>query len=177
MSTIHNQSFKKQAVEKALSRANGITQNEIVNELGIGISTLQRWIKDARDNKLEGIKGGGRLSTHNEKRPQDWSLEERLEIVLACASLDEEERNKYCRKQGIYSHHVTQWKKGFASGSSSNDKAVARQAMKSLKSENKALRKELNRKDKALAETAALLVLQKKVRAIWGSEEDEDSSL
>jgi len=35
------------------------------------------------------------------------------------------------------------------------------------------LKKELRRKDKALAETAALLVLQKKVRAIWGNDEDD----
>ena len=42
---------------------------------------------------------------------------------------------------------------------------------KQLKAENKALKKEINRKDKALAETAALLVLQKKVQEIWGSNE------
>ena len=47
--------------------------------------------------------------------------------------------------------------------------------IKNLKHENKVLKKELNRKEKALAETAALLVLQKKVHEIWGS--DEDSSL
>lgn len=47
--------------------------------------------------------------------------------------------------------------------------------MKTLRAENKALKKELNRKDRALAETAALLVLQKKVHEIWGN--DEDSSL
>lgn len=45
--------------------------------------------------------------------------------------------------------------------------------MKTLRNENKALKKELNRKDKALAETAALLVLQKKVNEIWGSDEDD----
>jgi len=177
MRTIHNQSFKKQAVEKALSRAHGITLNEIINELRISRSTLYKWIRDARDNKLERIRDGGILNSHNEKRPQDWSLDERLEIVLKCASLDEEEKNKCCRKQGIYSHHVAQWKEDFASGNSSNEKAATRQVVKNLKSENKALRKELNRKDKALAETAALLVLQKKVRAIWGNGEDEDNSL
>jgi transposase len=35
------------------------------------------------------------------------------------------------------------------------------------------LEKELRRKDKALAEAAALLVLQKKVQAIWGDADDD----
>lgn len=107
-----------------------------------------------------------------EKRPQDWSLEDRLAIVMACASLGEEEKSEYCRKQGVYPHHVNQWQLDFANGNSSSEKANARQEMKNLKNENKELRKELNRKDKALAETAALLVLQKKVHAIWGNDED-----
>ncbi len=175
MSTRHTQSFKMQAVEKALSRAAGITLKEIVDELGIGSSTLGKWMRDARNNGLECVRDGEILSSRNkkkEKRPQDWNLEDRLEIVMACALLDEEEKSEYCRKQGVYPHHVNQWKLDFASGNSSSEKTNAQQEMKNLKNENKALRKELNRKDKALAETAALLVLQKKVHAIWGNDED-----
>lgn len=176
MRTRHSQSFKIRAVEKALNRADGITLNEIIDELGIGRSTLSKWVRDARNNDLENLTGGGILSSRNkkkEKRPQDWSLGDRLEIVMACASLDEEEKSEYCRKQGVYPHHVNQWKLDFASGNSSSEKVTTRQEMKNLKNENKELRKELNRKDKALAETAALLVLQKKVKAIWGNDEDD----
>jgi transposase len=175
MSARHTQLFKIQAVEKALGRAAGITLKDIVDELGIGSSTLGKWMRDARNNDLECIRDGEMLSSRNkkqEKRPQDWNLEDRLEIVMACASLDEEEKSEYCRKQGVYPHHVNQWQLDFANGNSSSEKANARQEMKTLKNENKALRKELNRKDKALAETAALLVLQKKVHAIWGNDED-----
>jgi transposase len=175
MSTRHTQSFKMQAVEKALSRAAGVTLKEIVDELGIGNSTLGRWMRDARNNDLECTAGGSILMSSDkrrEKRPQDWSLEERLEIVMACALLDEGKMSEYCRKQGVYPHHVNQWKLDFASGNASSEKENTRQEMKNLKNENKALRKELNRKDKALAETAALLVLQKKVHAIWGNDED-----
>ena len=175
MSARHTQSFKMQAVKKALSRATGITLKEVVDELGIGRSTLEKWIRDARNNELESTAGGRILMSSDrirEKRPQDWSREERLEIVMACASLGEEETSEYCRKQGVFPHHVNQWRLDFANGNASGEKANSRQEMKSLKSENKALRKELNRKDKALAETAALLVLQKKVHAIWGNDED-----
>ena len=176
MRTKHSQSFKMRAVEKALNRGAGITLNEIIEELGIGRSTLSKWMKDAKNNELENLTGGGILSSRNkkkEKRPQDWSLGEQLEIVMACASLDEEKKSEYCRKQGVYPHHVNQWKLDFASGNSSIEKVTTRQEMKNLKSENKALKKELNRKNKALAETAALLVLQKKVKAIWGNDEDD----
>jgi len=164
-----------QAVEKALSRATGITLKEVVDELGIGNSTLGKWIRDARNNKLECTESGRILMSSDgrrEKRPQDWSLEERLEIVMACASLSKQEMSEYCRKQGVYPHHINQWQLDFANGNASGEKANSRQEVKNLKSENKALRKELNRKDRALAETAALLVLQKKVHAIWGNDED-----
>ena len=110
-----------------------------------------------------------------EKRPQDWSLEERLNMVIACGSLDDEAISELCRKKGIYPHHVNQWKSDFASGKTSNTEVKKQTDSKILKNENKALKKELNRKEKALAETAALLVLQKKVNEIWGSD-DEDSS-
>ena len=61
------------------------------------------------------------------------------------------------------------------SGNTELNKPISRTEIKNLKHENKVLKKALNRKEKALAETAALLVLQKKVHEIWGS--DEDSSL
>jgi transposase len=107
-------------------------------------------------------------SVRKEKRPQDWSQEERLEMVITCGSLDEAAMNQLCRERGLYAHHVAQWKQDFISGVAANERSDA----KSLKGEVRDLKKELNRKDRALAETAALLVLQKKVSAIWGNDED-----
>jgi transposase len=89
-------------------------------------------------------------------------------MVIACASLDETAMNQLCRERGLYAHHVRQWRQDFISGATVNERADA----KGLKGEVRELKKELNRKDRALAETAALLVLQKKVSAIWGSDED-----
>lgn len=99
-----------------------------------------------------------------------------LIMVNRCASLDEEALSKACREQGIYPHHVEQWRQDFINSMNINSKAKIPSETKSLRLENKALKKELDRKDKALAETAALIVLQnstpKKVRAIWGNEGD-----
>ena len=167
----YTQSFKGQAVEKALSRAEGTTLADVTDSLGIGQSTLNRWILQSR-NQTSGFNtehdrasiGGVR----KEKRPQDWSREARLEMVIACGALDETSMNQLCRERGLYAHHVTQWKQDFISGVTANEGRDA----KSLKGEVRELKKELSRKDRALAETAALLVLQKKLSTIWGNDED-----
>ena len=170
MGTRYSQPFKRQAVEKALSRSGGTTLAEITDSLGIGRSTLNKWMVKSRRQQL------GSNSVHDsasivgvrkEKRPQDWSQEERLDMVIACASLDEAAMNHLCRERGLYAHHVTQWKQDFISGSTANERTDS----KGLKVEVRELKKELHRKDRALAETAALLVLQKKVSAIWGTDE------
>jgi len=169
------QSFKIQAVEKALSRDGVANLKELSASLGVGYSTLQRWIRQSRNQEFEPVEYDKLSSLDNmtkEKRPQDWSLDERFQMIMTCSSLDEQAINELCRERGIYPHHLTQWQQDFVSGSSIDTKVKNQSEVKSLKHENKALKKELNRKDKALAETAALLVLQKKVNAIWGSEED-----
>ena len=79
---------------------------------------------------------------------------------------------EYCRKHGIYTHHLTQWKQAFMNMNSHNKTTKHQTEIKVLKAENKTLKKELHRKEKALAETAALLVLKKKVHEIWGADED-----
>lgn len=166
------QSFKIQAVEKALSRSEVTTLNEIAISLGVGCSTLSKWIVKARNQEFDVVSPDEINRMTQDKRPQDWTPEERLNLVVACASLNGEKLNEYCREQGVYPHHVEQWKLDFVSGRSPKGKVVSPSEMKMLKQENKTLKKELNRKDKALAETAALLVLQKKVNAIWGNDED-----
>jgi len=174
MSARFAQSFKIQAVEKALRRSGTTTLNDIASSLGVGCSTLNKWIVKSRNQEFDIASPDEINRMSHDKRPQDWTLEERLNMVVTCSSLSDERLSEYCREQGIYPHHVEQWKLDFVSGNAPKDKVASPSAVKTLKHENKALRKELNRKDKALAETAALLVLQKKVNAIWGS--DEDSS-
>jgi len=167
------QSFKIQAVEKVLNRSDDTTLLEVAKMLGVGHSTLSRWIVKSRNNELDDVTNPlKRTDMMKERRPQDWNLEDRFNMVLECNSLDEEALSHSCRERGIYPHHLKQWKLDFIHGSVADSSAKQTSKMKVLKTENKNLKKELNRKDRALAETAALLVLQKKVNAIWGTEED-----
>jgi transposase-like protein len=155
--------FKVQSVEKALSRNQDQTLKDIADKLGVGYSTLQRWIRLAQNNKLESLE---KLMTQ-EKSPGDWNKAQRLEALMHCHSLNDDHKSAYCREQGIYLHHLSEWKNNFLSEKQATE-LVSRQEQKKLKQENKRLQKELNRKDKALSETAALLVLSKKCQAIWG---------
>ena len=167
MSQKFTQAFKIQAVEKALSRAEGISILEIAESLDVGYSTLQKWIVKSKNHELE--------TTHlmrKEKRPQDWNKEERLNMIIECGSLGDEAISELCRAQGLFPHHIKQWKQDFSNGIDVNTDTTKQAETKKLRNEIKELKKDLNRKNKALAETAALLVLQKKVNAIWGSNED-----
>ena len=169
MSRKFTQAFKIQAVEKTLSRTVGVSVLDIAESLGIGYSTLQKWMVKSRNNEFESLE-----PMTKEKRPQDWNKEERLNIVIECGSLSEVAISELCRSQGLYPYHLKQWKAEFSKGTNMNSDTKKQTETKKLRNEIKALKKDLNRKNKALAETAALLVLQKKVNAIWGS--DEDSS-
>ncbi len=163
---IFTQAFKVQSVEKAFSRGADQTLEKIADDLGVGYSTLQKWIRLAKKNKLEKPE----TIMSKEKSPQDWNKTQRFEAILHCHRLNDEQVSSYCRENGIYPHHIKAWKTEFLSGDKASE-SLSRQAQKKLKQENKRLQKELNRKDRALSETAALLVLSKKCQAIWGEKE------
>jgi transposase-like protein len=174
MSQKFTKGFKIQAVEKALNRSPEITLVEISETLGVSRSALQRWITQSRNHQLDSPSGNEHSSlstmTTKEKRPQDWTLEERLNLIIESHGLSEQVISELCRSQGLFPHHIAEWNQHFMRGlaTESNNQT----SIKTLRSEIKSLNKDLNRKNKALAETAALLVLQKKVNAIWGNSED-----
>jgi len=173
MSTKFSQSFKQQAVKKAIMREEGISVKKIANELLIGYSTLQRWILQTKNHELESKAcfSSNEGLMKQEKRPEDWSSQEKLAIIIKCGALDDNGMNQLCRSQGIYPHHVKQWTKDMIKSDSSKTKTPP--ATSQMKRKIKALQKELNRKEKALAETAALLVLQKKVNFHWNTDGED----
>ncbi len=160
MSNPYPSEFKEQAVQKALTRGS-IPLKSVAQALGIGYSTLQTWIRKYK-----------KMNTDTDsQRPQDWTREAQLQALLDTAAMREEQRSQYCRAKGIFPHHLEKWRLSFIE----SDKVTVtpgKAQVKILKEENALLHKEIRRKDKALAETAALLVLQKKFQALW---EDKDS--
>jgi transposase-like protein len=108
-----------------------------------------------------------------QKRPQDWTAEQKYQVVLDAAGLSEEELGAFLRRKGLHQVQLEQWRSRATEGamealsrkhSSRKNTAEARRIRN--------LERELRRKEKALAETAALLVLKKKAAAIWGDGDD-----
>ena len=96
--------------------------------------------------------------------------------MVETAALSESELGEYCRKKGLYPEQIKQWKQQCLQGFQSNEQQakVLKQQTKEDKAEIKLLKKDLRFKEKALAETAALLVLRKKLKAFYGEEPEDD---
>lgn len=102
-----------------------------------------------------------------------------MAVIIETAALNQTEMAEYCRKKGLFAEQIQQWKEAFIGGMSASSvsatgqrKALAAEQKKD-KQTIKKLERELKRKDKALAETAALLVLTKKAQEIWGEAGDD----
>ena len=154
MTTHYTNAFKQQAVEKVLQRGDK-TINSIADELNVNHYTLKNWLRP--DYQRESMS-----NTPTYTRPQDWSLEERFQLLMESSTLEGEALNAFCRQKGIFTHHLDTWKNAFIAPAQTATKTASDNV---IKAENKQLKKELNRKEKALAEAAALLVLQKKFNA------------
>lgn len=140
---------------------------QLSEEEGISQATLYLWRKAARAQ--------GRLMPHNDDTPEGWSSQDKFAAVLETAALNETELAQYCRKRGLYPEQVQSWRRACEQANDWDREQSRRErdASKAERQRVKALERELARKDKALAETAALLVLRKKADAIWGEGEDE----
>ena len=144
------------------------TMADINRETGININTLYRW-RDA-------VQQRGLSATTKYKSADRWKSQDKFTVVLETANLSEIEFSEYCRKKGIYPEQVKEWRETCINANA-DDRDKNSKASKELRAERREkekLEKELRRKEKALAETAALLVLRKKANAIWGTEEGDD---
>ena len=151
----------------------GVTATALAAETGISQPTLSRWRREAatvRDMAVD-KPGFSRPSSPSNppspaRRPEDWTAEEKLRAVVEAGQLAADELGLFLRQRGLHEAQIRQWREA-ALG------ALGPQSKKGPGSEGdkkriRELEKQLHRKDKALAETAALLVLQKKAHAIWG---------
>ncbi|MBS3957832.1 MAG: transposase, partial [Xanthomonadaceae bacterium] len=107
-------------------------------------------------------------------RVPSWTAGSRLEAVITTAALNEAAKSAWCREHGVYPSELDQWRASCTTALSNPEEARASpQATRASAKRIKELERDLLRKDRALAETAALLVLSKKVAAIFHKGEDE----
>ena len=153
---------------------NNMAIRQLSQAEGISEATLHKWRAEAR--------GKGQLLPDADAGPEGWSSRDKFAAVLETAAQNEADLAEYCRKRGLYPAQITAWR---SACEQANDWArigigasTARlgQATKNEKKRIRDLERELARKDRALAETAALLVLGKKASAIWGDEKRSGAS-
>lgn len=147
----YTKEFKEEMVKRMLG-PNAQSATSLSRDVGVSIPTLIRWRKKACT--IENMP-----SKKNTKRVQDWTANERMRAVIETDGLSEDELGAYLRENGLHAKTLNLWRDAMRQslqGSSEN------QELRDTKREVRQLRRELHRKDKALAETTALLVLKKK---------------
>jgi transposase len=164
----YSEAFKAKMVQKTLG---GRSANSVAQEAGVNQPTLSKWLRDARTLRVVPKRKSEQEPRRSvERRPEDWSAEEKLAAVERARSLMGTELGDFLRRQGLHEEQLRQWEQSALESLSGARKPKANSVdTKRIKE----LERELRRKEKGLAETAALLVLRKKADALWG---DEDAS-
>lgn len=166
----YSAAFKAKMVQKMLG---GRSASSLAEETGMHQPTLSKWLRDASSVQAVKRRRQDEKAKTEGRRPDDWSAEEKLEAVLEAKRLSQSELGEFLRRRGLHEEQLRQWQETV--------NAAALESLRGRKAAGKSpeakrvkeLERELSRKEKALAEAAALLVLRKKLNALWG---DEDAS-
>jgi transposase-like protein len=156
----------KAAMVRRMTGPGATSARELARETGVHATTLSHWKRQA-----------GKLADMSKKdsedrggRPDERTADEKLQLVLEASLLTDEELGEFLRRNGLHEADLERWREDALAGLS--DRRQERRHEGDSK-RIRELEREIRRKDKALAEAAALLVLQKKVQAIWGGGDDD----
>jgi transposase len=157
--------FKTAMVRKMMG-PDARSARELAIETGVHSTTLSYWKRNAdktADMSIKNIEAKG-------ERPDDRTADEKLQLVLEASLLTDKELGEFLRRNGLHEADLERWRNDALSGLGEH-RHERRRVVDTKRIRE--LERELKRKDKALAEAAALLVLQKKVQAIWGDADDD----
>lgn len=160
--------FKSKMVRR-MSGPDRLSANALSLEIGIGQPTLSRWLREATGDKVSAMAN----TTTKKKRPQDWTPGEKIAAVAEAAGLSDEELGAFLRQKGLHQAQLDAWRTAVVEALESKSPRPPKSSPE--KRRVRELEQELRRKEKALAETAALLVLKKKAQSIWGDEDESTS--
>lgn len=157
----YTEGFKKSTVRRLLHPSSpGITQ--IAKETGAAVATLYNWMRKYRE-MIE-------LADYK-KTPDEWTLAEKHDGLLESAGMTPEEQGEWLRRKGLHSSHLTLWNKEVRDALAGAETPVSQAEQREARDRIRELEKELQRKDKALSEMTALVVLKKKLERIFSDEE------
>ena len=163
----YSEDFKNAIINKILSPESKSIRS-VASESNLPIGTVLNWLKQKNINvPME------KYPPTETKETIQSSQVEQFNIILETAPLSAEEVNAYCRKKGIYASDIEVWKQEMLDNLDSRNKKTLERENNTLKVQVRELKQELSCKEKALAESAALLLLKKKASIIWEVPEDE----
>ena len=162
---IYSNKFKERVLAKMLAPgAVGVPQ--LAKDVGVCAGTLYRW----RHDRLHGVLVKDDSPDDTPKKRSALTALDTLRLVLEANELDDLERGAFLRREGLHQADLDQWQAAIETALAPG---AAKKAVSGDKKRVVSLEKELRRKDKALAEAAALLVLRKKAQALLGDEDDD----
>lgn len=154
--------FKDQALRKVFARQDR-TIHQIADDLHLNSGTLKDWMKQHRKNGVASPRQAPQSAAK-------YSLAQRLDALNETFGLDAEALSAWCRMRGLFPAQLQQWRDAFIGVSTDSQARTQNAELRNLKTQNTALNADIRRKDAALAETAALLVLKKKFQALFSDE-------
>ena len=160
----YSEDFKKAAIQKLLS-PNGPGATRLSEDLDLHISTLYSWKQKYASSQL--------MKKSNKK---EWTPEQMLEAIIKTASMSEQELGEYLRSNGLLSSELEAFKSGFINFKKEKKRGRPQldPELVTLRKENKKMESDIKRKDRALAEYSARVILLKKRHEIWGTNEDDE---
>lgn len=175
----YTEAFKEQMVRRMLSSPE-LSAAKLAGQVGVTQPTLSRWLRESRILPA--------VSDRNKKTPavKQWTTEEKLRVVGVAGELSGEALGAFLRREGLHEAQLTAWRdaaagalQGSAEAAPSTGATVAeRRRLSAAEKRVRELEKELRRKDKALAEAAALLLLEKKLQELgWDDQHKSDEDI
>src|SRR5262249_20394073 len=153
----YSEAFKSKMIQR-MCGPSARSANDLAQEVGVPQTTLSRWLRNARTvgGMPKPRKPRPEVQNRSPRRPEDWTPEEKLQAVLEASKLSDAELGEFLRREGLHEAVLAEWRVS-AFGALSGPAKAASNAKEQRRIRE--LEKELRRKDKALAEAAALLVL------------------
>ena len=158
-----------------------VSANKLAEEVGISQNTLSRWLREASGEEKRGkrkVVNQAQAPGSRPMRPDDLPAIEKLRVVKEAAELSDEELGAFLRRNGLHETQLEEWRRKVEeAGVGALEKPKKSRKQQSPEAKRmRELESELKRKDKALAEVTALLVLKKKLDALLGDGDDDTSS-
>ena len=164
---LHSIEFREQALIKVRDRGTRSVL-DVANDLHMAVGTLRKWLSKSNQTNIE--VGEPCVELPDDLPAQSWESAQRLQALLETYALTQTQLHVWCREKGLFEHQLKAWRDGFCSAPAS-DTRESKAALRELQVKHEGLQRDLRRKEKALAEAAALLVLQKKFQALLGDED------